>query len=156
MIATGVVYTGGKFFGIFYVLYSTLPHLPPLRFHCVGGCWDRTQDLRLRHYLLTSVLCPCVGVPEELRWCELKDTGGQSLPLSQSLPALNRFTSFPSFFVWFYTKFFSSQNRNCLDLQASTLGVCIDILNFAWMCSKDSPFQVIPPKVHEHRKGIIL
>ncbi len=27
-----------------YVLYSTLLHLPPLRFHCVGGCWDRTQD----------------------------------------------------------------------------------------------------------------
>jgi len=21
-----------------------LRHLPPLRFHCVGGCWDRTQD----------------------------------------------------------------------------------------------------------------
>jgi hypothetical protein len=21
-----------------------LLHLPPLRFHCVGGCWDRTQD----------------------------------------------------------------------------------------------------------------
>jgi hypothetical protein len=19
-------------------------HLPPLRLHCVGGCWDRTQD----------------------------------------------------------------------------------------------------------------
>jgi hypothetical protein len=27
-----------------YVLYSTLLHLPPLRFHCVGGCWNRTQD----------------------------------------------------------------------------------------------------------------
>ncbi len=28
-----------------YVLYSTLLHLPPLRFRCVfGGCWDRTQD----------------------------------------------------------------------------------------------------------------
>ncbi len=27
-----------------YVLYSTLLHLPPLRFHCVGGCWDRTHD----------------------------------------------------------------------------------------------------------------
>ncbi len=27
-----------------YVLYSTLLHLPPLRFHCVGGCWDRAQD----------------------------------------------------------------------------------------------------------------
>ncbi len=34
------------FFGffIFYVLYSTLIHLPPLRFHCVGGCRNRTQD----------------------------------------------------------------------------------------------------------------
>ncbi len=27
-----------------YVLYSTLLHLAPLKFHCVGGCWDRTQD----------------------------------------------------------------------------------------------------------------
>ncbi len=27
-----------------YVLYSTLLHLPPLRFHCVGECWDRTQE----------------------------------------------------------------------------------------------------------------
>ncbi len=26
------------------VLYSTLLHLPPLRFHRVGGCWDRIQD----------------------------------------------------------------------------------------------------------------
>jgi hypothetical protein len=31
-------------FFFMYVLYLTLPHLPPLRFHCVGGCWDRTQD----------------------------------------------------------------------------------------------------------------
>ncbi len=28
----------------FSVLYSTLLHLPPLRFHCVGRCCDRTQD----------------------------------------------------------------------------------------------------------------
>jgi hypothetical protein len=28
----------------FYVLYSTLLYLPPLKFHCVGGCWDRSQD----------------------------------------------------------------------------------------------------------------
>jgi hypothetical protein len=34
--------TGG-FFGFFmYILYSTLLHLPPLRFHSVGGCWGRT------------------------------------------------------------------------------------------------------------------
>ncbi len=33
----------GDFLNFFlYVLYSTLLHLPPLRFHCVGGCWDRT------------------------------------------------------------------------------------------------------------------
>jgi hypothetical protein len=31
-------------FFFFYVLYSTLLHLPPLRFHSVEGCWDRTQD----------------------------------------------------------------------------------------------------------------
>jgi hypothetical protein len=27
-----------------YVRYSTLLLLPPLRFNCVGGSWDRTQD----------------------------------------------------------------------------------------------------------------
>ncbi len=34
------------FWGDFFllVLYSTLLHLPPLRFHCADGCWDRTQD----------------------------------------------------------------------------------------------------------------
>ncbi len=35
---------GGNYFWIFSVFYSTLLHLPPLRFHCVGGCWNRTQD----------------------------------------------------------------------------------------------------------------
>jgi hypothetical protein len=28
---------------VFYVRFSTLLHLLPLRFHWVGGCWDRTQ-----------------------------------------------------------------------------------------------------------------
>jgi hypothetical protein len=28
----------------FGVLYLTLLHPPPLRFHCADGCWDRTQD----------------------------------------------------------------------------------------------------------------
>jgi hypothetical protein len=32
------------FKGNFYVMYSTLFHLPPLRFHSVGGYRDRTQD----------------------------------------------------------------------------------------------------------------
>jgi hypothetical protein len=35
-------FTGG-IWEFFYVLYSTQLHLPPLRFHFVGGCWDRTQ-----------------------------------------------------------------------------------------------------------------
>ena len=29
---------------LMYILYSTLLYLPPLRFHCVGGCWDEAQD----------------------------------------------------------------------------------------------------------------
>jgi hypothetical protein len=32
-------------FGSFYVLYSTLLHLPSLRCHCVGGCWDRNYRM---------------------------------------------------------------------------------------------------------------
>ncbi len=28
----------------FFVLYSTLLYLPPLRFYCVWGCWDRTRS----------------------------------------------------------------------------------------------------------------
>ena len=38
-------------FGFFSVLYSTLFHLPPLRFHCVGGCWDRLHWLSDAHAL---------------------------------------------------------------------------------------------------------
>ncbi len=34
----------GDFLIYFYVLYSTLLHLPPLRFHCVGECWNLIQD----------------------------------------------------------------------------------------------------------------
>ncbi len=40
-----IFFTGELFLiFLFYVHYSTLLHLPPLRFHCVGGCRDRTQD----------------------------------------------------------------------------------------------------------------
>jgi hypothetical protein len=34
---------GGDFFS-FSLQHSALLHLPPLRFHCADGCWDRTQD----------------------------------------------------------------------------------------------------------------
>ena len=38
------------------VLYSTLLHLPPLRFPCVGGCEDRTQDCCVFGIALTTKL----------------------------------------------------------------------------------------------------
>jgi hypothetical protein len=28
----------------FIILYLTLLHLPPHKFHCDGGCWDWIQD----------------------------------------------------------------------------------------------------------------
>ena len=34
----------GFFSSFFFVHYSALLHLPPLRFHCADGCWDPTQD----------------------------------------------------------------------------------------------------------------
>ncbi len=37
-------FLGGIFYLVLNVLYSTLLHLPPLRFHCADGWWDRTQD----------------------------------------------------------------------------------------------------------------
>ncbi len=45
-LTLSVAKTGRNNFRIFFmsVLYSTLLHLPPLRFHCVVGSWDRTQD----------------------------------------------------------------------------------------------------------------
>ncbi len=35
---------GGGFVLILFLKHSALLHLPPLRFHCADGCWDRTQD----------------------------------------------------------------------------------------------------------------
>jgi len=48
----------------FYVLYATLLHLPPLRFQCVGGCWDRTQDCTCLHY--RGVYCSWRCLPQGL------------------------------------------------------------------------------------------
>jgi hypothetical protein len=45
---TSVLKLKGDFFGFFsffYVCYSTLLHLPPIRFHCVGGCWVETRNV---------------------------------------------------------------------------------------------------------------
>jgi hypothetical protein len=33
-----------EYFRFSSVQYSALLHLPPLRFHCADGCWDRSQD----------------------------------------------------------------------------------------------------------------
>jgi hypothetical protein len=44
VIAESLLLLHHSFWGYFYffVLYLTLLHLPPLRFHCADGCWDRT------------------------------------------------------------------------------------------------------------------
>ncbi len=45
ILNTAFFHFSWSFFDFFlYVLNLTLLHLPTLRFHCVGGCWDRTQD----------------------------------------------------------------------------------------------------------------
>jgi hypothetical protein len=41
---TDFSFKGDFFLNIFYVLYLSLLHLPPLRFHCAEGCWDRIRD----------------------------------------------------------------------------------------------------------------
>jgi hypothetical protein len=56
---------------------STLLHLPPLRFHCVGECWDRTQywcdfgidcqtplnhsRIDLIHQIIKMTTCPLIS-----------------------------------------------------------------------------------------------
>jgi hypothetical protein len=37
------IFFGGIFL-FFFIQLSALLHLPPLRFHCADGCWDRTHD----------------------------------------------------------------------------------------------------------------
>jgi hypothetical protein len=38
------IFKGSDFLKFFFILYCTLLHLLPPRFHCVGGFWDRTHD----------------------------------------------------------------------------------------------------------------
>ncbi len=55
-------FKGGQY-GVFIVLYSTLLHLPPLIFLCVGGCWEWTQaradplNNSARSHPLTRKMC---------------------------------------------------------------------------------------------------
>ncbi len=53
-LSEALVFSGASFINIFlknifwgdffFVLYSALLHLPPLRFHCADGCWYGTLD----------------------------------------------------------------------------------------------------------------
>ncbi len=42
LLVSGIIIIFFKYF--FFVPYSKLFHLPPLRFHCADGCWNLTQD----------------------------------------------------------------------------------------------------------------
>ncbi len=37
-------------------LFNNVSSAAPQIFHCVGGCWERTQDKRLRHWLLDALI----------------------------------------------------------------------------------------------------
>ena len=75
-----IVYKGGdifRFFLLFYCRYSALLHLPPFKFYCVGGCWERTQDccdfrVRRSNHSATSHPVLCYLFPQ----CKIKDDGG--------------------------------------------------------------------------------
>jgi hypothetical protein len=45
--------TGGIFWGIFFlctVFNTASSEGPHIKFHCVGGCWDRTQDCNVHAF----------------------------------------------------------------------------------------------------------
>ncbi len=91
-----ILLTGGFFALFMYVLHSTLLHLPPLRFRCVGGCWDRTlhsyhlgigcqtafslsatsHPLFWFSYSFSITFSVCLGIATRLRtsppWCQLR------------------------------------------------------------------------------------
>ncbi len=57
--------------------YSTLLHPPPLRFHCILGCWDRTQDaIQASTYrcICTHSACRTKRIGFAGTWCLLQCT----------------------------------------------------------------------------------
>jgi hypothetical protein len=56
-------------FFFFSLLYSTLFHLSPLRFHCVGGCWHRTQN----SYDYTALTVRCFNHSARSHCCPQKN-----------------------------------------------------------------------------------
>ncbi len=66
---------GNTFCDIFYVRYSILLHLPPFRFHIVGGCWVETRTvvtlaLALRRFNHSARSHPtrAISHPTDLLW----------------------------------------------------------------------------------------
>jgi hypothetical protein len=44
VLSNSQIYKGGYIFFYFLSTFFNTLHLPPLGMHCVGGCWDRTQN----------------------------------------------------------------------------------------------------------------
>jgi hypothetical protein len=63
--------------------YSTLLHLPSLRFHCVEGCWDQTQDCC--DFALTARCSNHLAI-SHLQWLYLIHLGNISSILAISHP----------------------------------------------------------------------
>ncbi len=77
-------------FYFFYVHYSTLFYLPPLRFHYVEGCWNRTQgchDIRLLFYLLFTIWLCCFMPLMSLSVCTFCTGGIAAHPRRMNEPS---------------------------------------------------------------------
>ncbi len=77
-----------------YVLYSTLLHLPPLRFHCVGGCLNEPRTVAISALAVRS-LQPLGQISSTLG--QISSTQGQiSSTLGQISSTLGYRRSHPS------------------------------------------------------------
>jgi hypothetical protein len=85
----------------FFVLYSTLLHLSPLRFQCADGCWDRTQPLQLVHWqsdALTSRLDLIRNTP---LYCPVKPMRTTTIsPLTSVYYTFLRWKQTAGYMIW--------------------------------------------------------
>ncbi len=96
-----------------FIRYSALLHLPPLRFHCADGCWDRTQD---RCNLFLQVL-RAFGIPQRKHLYFISVSGaflGTSLPPTPNWSRFDLFIDVYSIFTVFFTLFIVFLATHCI------------------------------------------
>jgi hypothetical protein len=120
-------------FFIIYIRYSTLLHLPPLRFHCVGGCWYGINQRLLRlwhwhpdaysHSILDLIHCSYPSCIESILF-------HNPFSLSNSLPFHFCFLSIFYFLQYPYKKFFAYFTHLSVHSMLRLLFSCFFLLTF--------------------------